>query len=46
MSTTSRVVAAVGLAIFVTACDRTPQEEFVVAEPDTITIEPSYTGKY
>ncbi|MEO9782594.1 MAG: hypothetical protein ABJH07_17480 [Sedimentitalea sp.] len=46
MSTSIRFVAAISLVVAVAACDTSPQEEFVVAEPDSVSIEPTYTGKY
>lgn len=46
MSTSIRLVAAIGLLGVVAACDTTPREEFVVAEPEAVTIEPTYSGKY
>ncbi|WP_424984512.1 hypothetical protein [Microbulbifer sp. S227A] len=46
MSTSFRIVAAIGLVAAISACDTSPREEFVVAEPEAVTIEPTYTGKY
>ncbi len=46
MSTSLRIVAALGLAAVVGACDTSPREEFVVAEPEAVSVEPTYTGKY
>ncbi|MEP3330564.1 hypothetical protein [Sedimentitalea sp.] len=46
MSITNRFVAAIGLVVAVAACDNSPQEQFLVAEPDSVSIEPTYTGKY
>ncbi len=46
MSCTIRRWVAIGLVATVAACDMSPQEEFVVAEPEPITVEPTYTGKY
>lgn len=46
MSTSIRFVAAIGLVVAVAACDTSPREEFLVAEPEAVSIEPTYTGKY
>jgi uncharacterized lipoprotein YajG len=40
-----QIAAALGAAAFVAACAQ-PQEEFVVVEPEPISQEPVYTGKY
>ncbi|SPF78327.1 hypothetical protein [Pseudoprimorskyibacter insulae] len=47
MSKSIKVVIALGLAAFVAACaEKQVQEEFVVVDPEPISIEPVYTGKY
>lgn len=46
MSFSIKAAAALGLLVAVAACDTTPREEFVVAEPSPITVESSFTGKY
>ncbi|WP_169639687.1 hypothetical protein [Roseobacter ponti] len=45
MSGTIRLLAVFGLAAFVAACAQ-EQEEFVVVDPEPISTEPTYTGKY
>ncbi len=35
-----------GLSIFVAACAGSYEEEFVVVEPEPISVEPAFTGKY
>lgn len=46
MSKSIRFLAMLALVGGVAACDNSPQEEFVVVEPEPISTEPSYTGKY
>mgnify|MGYP007014086287 CR=1 FL=1 len=46
MSTSNRLVAAIGLVIAVAACDGSAPEKYLVAEPEAVSIEPTYTGKY
>jgi hypothetical protein len=48
MSNSVKGVLALCLVAFVAACggQRVQQEEFVVVEPEPISIEPTYTGKY
>lgn len=46
MCTSIRLSAVVGLVLAVAACEMSPQEEHVVAEPAHLTAEPTYTGKY
>lgn len=47
MSKSIKILAALGLAVFVSACAQEQQsEEFVVVEPEPISSEPVYTGKY
>ena len=36
----------VGLVGLVGACAQPAQEEYVVVEPEPISVEPAYTGKY
>ncbi|WP_295316058.1 hypothetical protein [Roseobacter sp.] len=45
MSGTIRLLAVFGLVAFVAACAQ-EQEEFVVVDPEPISTEPTYTGKY
>ena len=47
MSKSITFLAMLGLVAAVSACSRAPaEEEFVVVEPEPISIEPVYTGKY
>ncbi|MGR3323149.1 MAG: hypothetical protein ACU0DK_14595 [Pseudooceanicola sp.] len=45
MSKTLKSVLALGLVAFIAACGKT-EEEYVVVEPEPISQEPVYTGKY
>lgn len=45
MSNSIKLFATLGLIVLVAACAR-EQEEFVVVEPEPISAEPVYTGKY
>ena len=45
MSKSITSMLALCMVAFVAACAQ-PQEEFVVVEPEPISMEPSYTGKY
>jgi hypothetical protein len=44
MSKSIKLVLTLGLVAFVAACAQ--QEEPVYVEPEPITVEPTYTGKY
>ena len=44
MSKSIKLLAAVGLLAAVAACAQ-QEEEFVVVEPEPISVEPTYTGK-
>ncbi len=46
MSTSIKAVLAVGLVALVAACGQRAEEEYVVVEPEPISVEPTYTGKY
>ena len=45
MSKSIKLLAMVGLLAAVAACAQ-QAEEFVVVEPEPISVEPVYTGKY
>lgn len=45
MSKTVKSILALGLAALVVACAQ-PEEEYVVVDPEPISTEPVYTGKY
>lgn len=45
MSTIVKSVLALGLVAIMAACSQ-PEEEYVVVEPEPISVEPVYTGKY
>lgn len=47
MSHTLKSLAALGLVALVAACGgQQHEEEFVVVQPEPISVEPEYTGKY
>ncbi len=47
MSSSIKGVLTLSLLVVVAACgNRAPQEEFVVVQPEPISVEPAYTGKY
>ncbi|MDF1669822.1 MAG: hypothetical protein P1U83_09415 [Roseovarius sp.] len=47
MSNSIKILAAFGLVVLVAACGGGAQEEeFVVVQPEPISVEPTYTGKY
>ncbi|MCJ7871753.1 hypothetical protein Q4577_01090 [Marinovum sp. 2_MG-2023] len=46
MSKSIKLIAAFGLFAAVAACAQQQQEEYVVVDPEPISIEPVYTGKY
>ncbi|SCZ54304.1 hypothetical protein [Epibacterium ulvae] len=46
MSKSIKLFAVVGLMAAVAACAGSREEEFVVVEPEPISVEPTYTGKF
>lgn len=46
MSKSLKLIAALGLVAAVAACAQQQEEEFVVVDPEPISVEPVYTGKY
>lgn len=47
MSKTIKSILALGLVAGISACSQQQQqEEFVVVDPEPISVEPVYTGKY
>ena len=46
MSNSIKSLLALGLVAMVAACGQQQEEEFVVVEPEPISIEPVSTGKY
>jgi len=46
MSKCIKFLAMVGFVVTVAACDNSRQEEFVIVDPEPISVEPVYTGKY
>jgi hypothetical protein len=46
MSNSIKGVLALGLIALVAACGQNKEEEFVVVDPEPISVEPVYTGKY
>jgi len=45
MSKSIKLFAMVGLLAAVAACGQ-QEEEFVIVDPEPISVEPAYTGKY
>ena len=45
MSKAIKSILALGLVAFVAACAQ-QEEEYVVVDPEPISVEPTYTGKY
>jgi len=45
MSKSIKVLGMVGVMVLVAACDNN-EEEFVVVDPEPISVEPVSTGKY
>lgn len=45
MSKNIKIVAILGVVVFVAACANN-EEEYVVVEAEPISTEPEYTGKY
>ena len=45
MSKSIQFLAMVGLVATVAACDNSRKEEFVVVQPEPISVEPAFTGK-
>lgn len=46
MSNSIKGILAIGLVAFIAGCAQQAEEEFVVVEPEPVTQEPVYTGKY
>lgn len=46
MSKHIKLLAIFGVVAAVAACGGQQEEEFVVVEPEPISTEPTYTGKY
>jgi hypothetical protein len=46
MSNSIKSVLALSLVALVAACGGQQEEEYVVVEPEPISVEPVYTGKY
>ena len=46
MSNTVKALLALGLVAIMAACSQPAEEEYVVVEPEPISVEPVYTGKY
>ncbi|GGO51482.1 MULTISPECIES: hypothetical protein [Roseovarius] len=46
MSNSIKSILAFGLVAFAAACAQQAEEEFVVVEPEPVSQEPVYTGKY
>ncbi|MGH1451965.1 MAG: hypothetical protein ACRBBV_02245 [Paracoccaceae bacterium] len=46
MSKSIKLVMALGLVAVAAACSQPAEEEYVVVQPEPISVEPVYTGKY
>ena len=46
MSKYIKSMLALGLVAGLAACAKAPEEDYVVVEPEPISVEPTYTGKY
>ena len=46
MSKNITSMVALCMVVLVAACSKPKEEEFVVVDPEPISMEPSYTGKY
>ncbi len=47
MSKNIKTLGLVSILVLAAACARqAPEEEFVVVEPEPISVEPTHTGKY
>ena len=46
MSKSIKTLGLVSLMILAAACARQEEEEFVIVEPEPISVEPTHTGKY
>ncbi|GGB22261.1 hypothetical protein [Allosediminivita pacifica] len=46
MSKSIKLLAVLGVVASVAACAKEAEEEYVVVEPEPISYEPVYTGKY
>lgn len=46
MSKSIKFIALVGFVATLAACGGNKEEEFVVVDPEPISTEPTYTGKY
>lgn len=46
MSSFIKSIIALSLVVVVAACSKNREEEYVVVEPEPISMEPTYTGKF
>lgn len=46
MSKSIKFLCLAGTLAVLAACDTSRHEEFVVVDPEPISVEPSFTGKY
>jgi hypothetical protein len=42
----NRLLAMAGILVTVAACEMAPQEEYVVAEPEPISVSRAFSGKF
>ncbi|WP_204362775.1 hypothetical protein [Litorivita pollutaquae] len=45
MSKSVRALLAISLVAFTAACAQQAEEEYIVVDPEPISMEPTYTGK-
>jgi len=46
MSKSIKSMLALSLVVLVAACASRKEEDFVIIDPEPISVEPAYTGKY
>ena len=46
MSKSIKLMSVLGFVAIVAACGNNREEEFVVVDPEPISVEPTYTGKF
>lgn len=46
MSNSIKFVLALGLAAVVSACAQPQEDDYIMVEPEPISVEPVYTGKF
>ncbi|GHG99870.1 hypothetical protein [Pseudodonghicola xiamenensis] len=46
MSKSIQFIALVGFVASVAACNKAPEEDYVLAQPAPVTVEPTFNSKY